>query len=96
MPIWRISLGRWEPRCLTVRLWIRQDSPEDTTSFWGWTPSELHHGGKDGGGGFQRWVKLIGSQMFWGGQEQLGLKLSGGRAAVDVLVVDRVERPSRN
>ena len=58
-----------------------------------WTPSELRHGDRD--------VSTLGKadrfpDLFGAVQEQLGLKLSGGRTAVDVLVVDRVERPSGN
>ncbi len=37
-----------------------------------------------------------GSSIFTAIQEQLGLKLEAERAAVDVLVIDQVERPSAN
>ena len=61
-----------------------------------WTPDDLHHGDKDA-----RAVSTLGKadrfpDVFEAVQEQLGLKLSAGKAAVDVLVVDRVERPSGN
>jgi uncharacterized protein (TIGR03435 family) len=37
-----------------------------------------------------------GPAIFTAVQEQLGLRLESGRAPVDVLVIDRVERPSAN
>ena len=61
-----------------------------------WTPDELHHVDKDArgvstGGKADRFPDL-----FEAVQEQLGLKLRVGKAAVDVLVVDDVEKPSGN
>jgi uncharacterized protein (TIGR03435 family) len=61
-----------------------------------WTPDDLHHGDKDARG-----VSTLGKadrfpDVFEAIQEQLGLRLRVGKAAVDVLVVDHVERPSGN
>jgi uncharacterized protein (TIGR03435 family) len=37
-----------------------------------------------------------GPSLFTAFEEQLGLKLQAGRAAVDVIVIDRLERPTPN
>jgi uncharacterized protein (TIGR03435 family) len=34
--------------------------------------------------------------MFTGGQEQLGLKLEAQRGPVEMLIVERIERPTEN
>jgi uncharacterized protein (TIGR03435 family) len=61
-----------------------------------WTPDETQFGGRGG----QAPPPPAGTDpppgLFTAIQEQLGLKLDSQRTPVDVLVIDRVERPSEN
>jgi uncharacterized protein (TIGR03435 family) len=57
-----------------------------------WTPDETQFGGK----GSSMPADPNAPNIFTAFQEQLGLKLEPQKAAVDVLVIDAVERPSEN
>ena len=55
------------------------------------SPDGAPPGRADGAGAPDR-----GPDIFTAVQEQLGLKLQSGKGPVEVLVIDRVERPSEN
>ena len=58
-----------------------------------WTPDESQFGGQ----GPASWqLEGIKPSLFAALQEQLGLRLEAGRGPVEVLVIDKVERPSAN
>jgi uncharacterized protein (TIGR03435 family) len=59
-----------------------------------WTPDQLPQGRGDAAGAPP--VDPNGPSIFTAVQEQLGLKLDPARAPVDVLVIDRVERPTED
>ena len=57
-----------------------------------WTPDETQFGGQ----GPKGMVESAKPDLFAALQQQLGLKLEARKGPVDVLVVDKVERPSEN
>ena len=59
-----------------------------------WTPDESQFGGR--GGSAPRDAPDAPPDLFTAIQEQLGLQLKSVKAPVDVLIIDRVERPSEN
>ncbi|MBI4904368.1 MAG: TIGR03435 family protein [Acidobacteria bacterium] len=70
---------------------VNRTSVEGAFSFTlRWTPDSAGAGRPPEAGGFE------GPSLFTALQEQLGLRLQGQRVPVDVVVVDRAERPSEN
>jgi uncharacterized protein (TIGR03435 family) len=64
-----------------------------------WTPDQLHLTQSEGTGLGQESSAQVNSSrpaLFTSLQEQLGLKLESRRAQVEILVIDRVEKPSQN
>jgi bla regulator protein blaR1 len=59
-----------------------------------WTPERLPPGPPPPGAPPLPAVDPNGPSLFAALQEQLGLKLESTRAPLDVLVIDRVERPT--
>jgi uncharacterized protein (TIGR03435 family) len=59
-----------------------------------WTPDETQFGGR--GGSVKRDEAYAPPDLFTAMQEQLGLQLKSEKIPVDVLVIDRVEKPSAN
>ena len=57
-----------------------------------WTPDETQFGGQ----GPRETPESTKPSLFAAIQEQLGLRLEGTKGPVDVLVIDKVERPSDN
>ncbi len=60
-----------------------------------WTPDE-HQGPPMGGPADAALADAAGPSLFTALQEQLGLKLESRKGPVEVLVIDRVEKPSEN
>ena len=59
-----------------------------------WTPDETQFAGRGGTGPYAG--DPDGPTIFTALQEQLGLKLNGTKAQVEVLVIDHVGKPSEN
>jgi uncharacterized protein (TIGR03435 family) len=59
-----------------------------------WTPDESQFGGR--GGGVKNDAADAPPDLFTAIQEQLGLQLKSAKIPVDVLVIDRVEKPTEN
>jgi uncharacterized protein (TIGR03435 family) len=64
----------------------------DVTLKWAADPSSPSY---DGFGGSQPSETGAGPSLFTALQEQLGLRVEAGRGAVEVLVIDQVEKPDR-
>lgn len=79
-------------------------SVEDKTGLPGtydvkleWTPDETQGGGmRELGGDRAAPVDATGPTIFAALQEQLGLKLESQKGPVEIVVIDRVEKPSEN
>ena len=81
------------PRFSPDGRWIVYASWESGTGQK-WTPDESQFGGR--GGGARHDDPAAPPDLFTAIQEQLGLQLKSVKAPVDVLVIDRVEKPSEN
>ena len=85
MPLLATLLGSAVRRPVTDRTGLTGTHDVDLT----WTPT-------DAVGGTGRDAISEGPDVFTAVQEQLGLKLEASRGPVDVLVIDRVERPTED
>ena len=61
-----------------------------------WTPEQAQSIGGPDGGGEGRASSDTGPTIFTALQEQLGLKLESQKGPVDILVIDKIEKPSEN
>jgi uncharacterized protein (TIGR03435 family) len=61
-----------------------------------WTPDESQFGGRGGQAPPPADNAEVPPDLYTAIQQQLGLKLESTKAPVDVLVIDRVEKPSEN
>jgi uncharacterized protein (TIGR03435 family) len=61
-----------------------------------WTPDEFQFGGQGARGALPQINGANAPDLFTAMREQLGLSLNSTRAPADVLVIDRVEKPSPN
>jgi uncharacterized protein (TIGR03435 family) len=61
-----------------------------------WTPDETQFGGRGGQAPPPADPANAPPGLFTAIQEQLGLKLESTKAPVDVVVIDRLEKPSEN
>jgi uncharacterized protein (TIGR03435 family) len=61
-----------------------------------WTPDDTQFGGRGGQTPPQADTAEVPPDLFTAIQQQLGLKMESAKAPVDVLVIDKVEKPSEN
>jgi uncharacterized protein (TIGR03435 family) len=61
-----------------------------------WTPDETQFGGRGGQAPPQADTAEVPPDLFTALQQQLGLKMESAKAPIDVLVIDKVEKPSEN
>ena len=86
------SLSGWVGRVVLDRTGLVGGFDVDLT----WTPDQLPQGPRPPGAPELPPIDPNGPSLFTALQEQLGLKLESTKGRVDVLVIDRAEKPTED